>query len=165
MTPLANDYTGIKNMAVFPSAKIEDLATWAWNTKMSRGPDVVIGDNYLYRWWLIPRNDYMNVYLHQLNHDDDDRALHDHPGDNISLILEGSYREVTPEGTYIRRPGDYVTRLASDPHRLELITECTSIFWMGPKYRNWGFHCPQGFVPWNKFVDPDDPTKSGPGCD
>lgn len=162
--PTSNDYAGIKDMSIFPVASVESLAEWARGIKASREPDTVIGADYLRRWWIIPRNDYSNVYLHQLNHDDDDRALHDHPADNTSLILEGSYREITPEGSFIRKAGDMVRRSATDPHRLEWIEPVTSLFFMGPKYRNWGFHCPQGFVPWNQFVDPDNPALSGPGC-
>src|SRR5690606_32105599 len=33
-----------------------------------RGPDVIIGgahDPYLKRWWVIPRNRFFNIYLHQ----------------------------------------------------------------------------------------------------
>jgi hypothetical protein len=61
-----------------------------------REPDVVIGgrDNpYLLRWHLIPRNKLFGIYLHRFLRDDDDRALHDHPKNNISLILTTDYRE------------------------------------------------------------------------
>lgn len=162
LTPVSNDYSGLK--IVFPSASIEELAAWADGVR-DRAPDIVIGDDYIRRWWIIPRNDYMNIYLHQTNHDDDDRALHDHPGDNTSLILRGSYREIMPDGSRIRKPGDVVQRKAADAHRLEVVEgPVLSLFYMGTKYRQWGFHCPQGFVQWNLFVDPDDPTKAGPGC-
>lgn len=163
--PVTNDYSGLNNLAVFPVSDIEGLAKWAEEYKASRKHDVTIGDDYLRRWWIIPRNDYMNIYLHQLNHDDDDRALHDHPADNISLVISGGYTEVTPDGVFERKPGDVIHRKAGDAHRLELKGEqSTSLFYMGPKYRQWGFHCPDGWVQWNKFVDPDDPTKAGPGC-
>ena len=46
---------------------------------MTRAPDFVIGADYLRRWWVIPRNDSQNVYLHDIRKSDDDRALHDHP--------------------------------------------------------------------------------------
>lgn len=54
-----------------------------------RAPDVVIGEAdspYLLRWHPIPRNPIFNVYLHQFLRDDDDRALHDHPWVNVSLL-------------------------------------------------------------------------------
>jgi hypothetical protein len=30
--------------------------------------------------------------------------------------------------------------------------------------RDWGFHCPQGWVPWRKFVAADNPGAVGRGC-
>jgi hypothetical protein len=163
--PVSNDVTGLRNLERHPVNKLEDLQKWSRWYRGRRNPDVVIGGDYLSRWWIIPRNDYMNIYLHVLHRDDDDRALHDHPADNTSLIIDGSYREITPEGEFLREPGQIVHRKAADPHRLELVTEeCVSLFYMGPKYRQWGFHCPQGWVQWNLFVDPDNPELAGPGC-
>lgn len=62
-----------------------------------REPDFVIGEKgnpYLLRWWIIPRNRWFNVYLHKILRDYDDRALHDHPWWNVSIVLRGAYREV-----------------------------------------------------------------------
>jgi hypothetical protein len=66
-----------------------------------REPDFVIGADspggpYMRRWWIIPRNRFLNIYLHQILRDDDDRALHDHPWWNVSIILRGGYFECTP---------------------------------------------------------------------
>lgn len=67
-----------------------------------RKPDLTIltrdGGPYLERWWLIPRNKYFNVYLHKISDSDDDLALHDHPWFNCSIILKGSYDELTLTG-------------------------------------------------------------------
>ena len=52
----------------------------AWLRKLITGvPHMVIGgaeDPYLLRWYLIPRNPFVNVYLHKFLRSDDDRALH-----------------------------------------------------------------------------------------
>lgn len=62
-----------------------------------RKPDVVIGaTQYMDRWYIIPRNRLFNVYLHRLRHDDDPRALHDHPWWNVSIVLKGGYWEYMP---------------------------------------------------------------------
>jgi len=61
-----------------------------------RPPDFVIGPSempYLRRWWIIPRNRFFNIYLHQFLHSDDDRALHDHMYINLSILLRGRYIE------------------------------------------------------------------------
>lgn len=49
---------------------------------------------YLYRWHLIPRNKYFNIYLHKFVGDDPDRALHDHPWRSWSWLFKGSYQEI-----------------------------------------------------------------------
>jgi len=51
---------------------------------------------YLLRWYLLPRNRWMNLYLHKFCRDDDDRALHDHPWWFVSVMLVGTYREYVP---------------------------------------------------------------------
>lgn len=146
---------------------IGDMAAWA-RAKMIHDPDFVIGDPaYLRRWWIIPRNEWQNVYLHHILRDDDDRALHDHPWPNTSLLLIGSYREITPDGVFIREPGALVSRPAAAAHRLELIDgePCVSLFFTGQKVRDWGFHCPKGWVPWQQFTAGDNGELVGRGCE
>lgn len=148
------------------TASLEDLQAWARGIMQTRQPDFIIGESYLRRWWLVPRNDGCNVYLHEINKSDDDRALHDHPWDNISQLLLGAYIEHTPEGTFRREAGDIVHRKATAAHRLEVIPgeQAISLFITGPKVREWGFHCPKGWVPWREFVDERDTGQVGRGC-
>jgi hypothetical protein len=128
------------------------------------------------RWWLIPRNRWMNIYLHQFHRSDDGRALHDHPWWSVSVMLRGWMMEVTQHPTDIRkrlwtrisaggvrfRSGNMAHRLAvHDSQRGRVLT----LFITGPKFRDWGFYCPQGWRPWQKFVDPKNPGLPGPGCD
>jgi hypothetical protein len=145
---------------------IEGVKTWA-NGIMSREPDFIIGDNYLRRWWIIPRNEGCNVYLHEILHSDDDRALHDHPWDNTSMLLDGSYIEHTPEGSFVREAGSIVTRPATALHRLEVPDggRAVSLFITGPKVREWGFDCPKGWRHWTEFVDSRDSGQIGRGCE
>src|SRR6185436_5414494 len=108
-----------------------ELISWA----SSRPPDFVIGgraDPYLLRWHIIPRNRRFNVYMHQLRRSDDDRALHDHPWPNVSLVLRGHYVEHTIAAGGVhwraeRRPGDVVFRLPWAAHRLEVSAPCWSL--------------------------------------
>jgi hypothetical protein len=146
-------------------ATTADMLAWA-NGIMEREPDFVIGDNYLRRWWVIPRNEQCNVYLHEILHSDDDRAFHDHPWENTSLLIDGSYIEHTPEGTFERRAGYTITRPAHALHRLEILPggRAVTLFMTGPIVREWGFDCPKGWVPWRKFVDARDTGKVGVGC-
>ena len=146
-------------------ATIDDLAKWA-ETIMAREPDFVIGDNYLRRWWVIPRNQLCSVYLHEINASDDDRAFHDHPWENTSIVLAGSYIEHTPDGVFERHAGDTVSRPADALHRLEIEPgeRALTLFITGPVIREWGFACPQGWRHWKEFVDARDKGKIGRGC-
>lgn len=143
---------------------LPDMQSWAASV-MNRAPDVVIGDDYLRRWWVIPRNESVNVYLHDIRKSDDDRAPHDHPWANTSYLLFGSYIEHTPEGSFVRRAGDVVTRPAEALHRLEVIPgeRAVSLFITGPKLRDWGFQCEHGWVHWEDFTSADG-TRTGAGC-
>jgi len=143
-----------------------DLAPWAEQVMASRSPDFVIGDDYLRRWWIVPRNKQANVYLHMIRNSDDDRALHDHPWDSTSVIISGGYIEHTPEGSFARVSGDVITRKAEDAHRLEIVAgqPAVTLFLTGPNIREWGFHCPNGWRVWTEFVDARDKGQIGRGC-
>lgn len=133
-----------------------------------RPADFVIGEEdrpYMFRWWIIPRNRFFNIYLHKVCRNDDDRALHDHPWPSLSFVLTGQVREITRDGARILRRGRIVPRSATFRHRLELIDgHCWTLFFTGPRVRDWGFWCPQGFVPWQLFCSADDSSKVGRGC-
>lgn len=134
-----------------------------------RPPDVVIGgddDPYLERWWVIPRNRWFNIYLHHFLRDDDDRALHDHPWLNCSILLTGGYREHVPGRAIDRRRWWPVFRRAVASHRIELTHgQVWTLFITGPKIREWGFHCPQGWRHWTEFVAKTERgNMAGKGC-
>lgn len=138
-----------------------------------RRPDISIGgeeDPYLRRWWLVPRNRFFNVYLHQFMRSDDDRALHDHPWWNLSILLAGRYVEHTISAGGInvrteRQAGELKFRAAGAAHRIELIDgPCWTIFITGPRLREWGFHCPKGWVHWRDFTSGPSGERIGRGC-
>ena len=149
---------------------IEGLAQLLIESNAHRKPDFVIGgeDNpYMRRWHLQRQADTSSIYLHQVLRDDDDRALHDHPYHSVSVVLRGVMREILPGGKSRElRAGSVVTRSAEDAHRLEVIEgPVWSLFVTGPRIREWGFHCSNGWRHWKDFVNPDDPGQPGPGCD
>lgn len=143
-----------------------------------REPDFIIGkpgSPYMRRWYVIPRNRWFNVYLHNIVRSDDDRALHDHPWWNLSIVLKGGYWEYVPldaarpSGATIgsfRPAGSFVFRRATSSHRLAIPSgdSCWSLFITGRKVREWGFHCPQGWKVWTSFVDMSNTGAIGPGC-
>lgn len=176
----------------------------------SREPDFIIrpaGRDQTLRWHVIPRNRWFNIYVHKWIESDDDRAPHDHPYHNASILLEGHYVEWmlrhphavaagdTRERPFMRRQGHIYLRKAMTAHRVELreyvtedyrgdtITmihpwgfnklpgrtytkaECITLFITGRRFRDWGFHCPKGFVREDEFRDGRDKGKTGKGCD
>jgi hypothetical protein len=158
------------------------ILRWARNRK----PDFVIGGQespYLRRHWLLPRNPFFNVYVHEFLRSDDDRALHDHPWlFNASWLLQGYYFEHSANGCALRLAGDVKFRWGPAPHRIELlgsraqagevVTEpwhhalpCWTLFITGPRVREWGFLCQQGWVHWKRFTAPADKGSIGAGCD
>lgn len=141
-----------------------------------RPPDVVIGgddDPYLRRWWIVARNSRANAYLHNFCRSDDDRALHDHPWRNVSVLLSGSYTEHVEQGPpRLRQAGDVVARWSPLlAHRVELPRDadgrevpCWTLFLTGPNVREWGFLCPQGWRPWREFGGTKNGVTWGKGC-
>lgn len=163
-----------------------------------RPPDFVIGGAehpYLRRWWLTPWRGWSerakkhpqrwvhaigrlaellpNAYLHEFLRSDDDRALHDHPWANASILLRGEYVEHTIDAGGINRrawlsAGNVRLRCSGRlAHRIELTNgPCWTLFITGPRYRSWGFHCPeQGWIHWERFTATDDRGAVGKGCD
>lgn len=139
-----------------------------------------IGAGYLLRWHLIPRNPWFNVYLHKFIGDDDDRALHDHPWCSLSLRLKGMVIEHHNSPLYYEScTGDIygaITmssfshpaprlcfRPATHAHRLELVGNkpCWTLFITGPRKREWGFHCPNGWQHWSTMTAKDGRTIGG----
>lgn len=159
------------------------LLLLAWRIALCRfrAPDFVIGkpgSAYMNRWYVIPRNRWFNLYLHEILRSDDDRALHDHPWVNCSIVLKGGYWEIVPEQApsfswpvpstldVWRGRGSVVFRRPSSAHRLVIAgaSPCWSLFVTGPKVREWGFWCPRGWKLWTDFVDRGNTGAVGPGC-
>lgn len=163
---------------------------------LKREPDLYIGGRenpYLLRWYVIPKNPVFNIYLHNFRRSDDDRALHDHPWlFNVSILLKGEYFEHVPADKKRwpedlstvrkhRRPGAVYFRPSRAPHRVELPRfaledrkgnynmkeiPCWTLFITGPRVREWGFYCQQGWIFWKKFVsNRPGVSEVGAGCD
>lgn len=144
-----------------------DMPTLARLLVGNRDPDQIVDDTvdgvdvpYLLRWYIKRADADLkgvdgNVFLHCFLRSDYDRALHNHPWDSCSIILDGEYLEyVENHISWHRRPGDIIMRAAKHAHRVELIDgkPCWSLFITGPKYREWGFLTgPNGWVHWAEF--------------
>lgn len=141
--------------------------------KTSGEPPKGLHNPFLIRWFVIPKNKWCNIYLHKFMRDDEDRALHDHPWPNVSLLLVNKYIEVTagPLGEVVRKmyyAGELRFRRATTAHRIELVRTrmaghkrtkaqrergqpSWSLFITGPVMRPWGFHCSAGWREQHEF--------------
>ncbi len=125
---------------------------------------------YMLRWWKIKRNAFFNIYYHRVLRSDDDRALHDHPWWNFSIILAGSYFEhcINDGGVNVktrydagavrfRRAGTFAHRLELERYDKSVFTvgekPVHTIFITGPVLRRWGFHHPEQWVDAYDFDD------------
>lgn len=177
----------------------------------ARPPDFEIGppgDRYMQRWHLTPWSTYPrgtvpknlweafwrrlpNLYLHRFLHDDEDRALHDHPWTSVSWLLRGNYWEVLfvpkseqlveklraeglprPTTKVFRPQGSVNARGSETAHRVVLERDAAgqpvqaiSLFFTGFKVREWGFHCPKAWRVWKEFVGERDKGAVGRGCE
>lgn len=150
---------------------------WSWLPILLSGkPHFYVGGQeqpYLLRWYLLPRNPLINLYLHKFVRDDEDRAEHNHPWICLSLMIRGGYIEHSCGTKTYRYAPSIAFRWSSHVHRVELHEDfetgekrpCWTIVLTGPKVRTWGFFCPKGFVPWFDFVDQRDHGNIGRGCE
>jgi hypothetical protein len=136
----------------------------------------IMRDNevYIRRWHIIPRNRWFNIYLHKTMLSDRE-VFHDHPWNNLSIILWGGYIEVMPtyveyvkgkDGDYkaqtvgvkqrYRLAGDFIYRKAEQPHFLVQPLKdkpCWSLFITGKLRRTWGFYTKRGWLPHTTVVE------------
>lgn len=156
-----------------------------------REPDLYIGGKenpYLLRWRLLPKNKYpINIYLHKMLRDDDDRGLHDHPWPFITFILWGGYIEVQPAPEWrhlwklarhndtgaawtafyrrhiekVRRPLSILYRPKHWPHRLKLRGKCSwSLVITFRPVQRWGFYTKRGWIDSRYFTRTTDKSST-----
>lgn len=116
-------------------------------------PDRRTNQDYMHRYYLFLKDRKkfpFNVTLHKIV-SSDDPIMHDHPWPYMTIILKGGYYEHTPvfndegkkfaESTRWRGPGSIIFRGAKEYHWLELEDgkPATTLFFMGPQQRDWGF--------------------------
>lgn len=129
----------------------------------------------MHRWHLLRWRGWQ-LALHKIWRSDDDRALHDHRADNLSIILKGEYTEYPGEWGHgqVYRAGQWLFRKAETPHRLILnVGQPVWTLWLRwPPRREWYFHCPgKGLVHWKRFTaetdysTPGSTSTVGRGCD
>ncbi len=108
---------------------------------------------YMYRW--IINFGSASIRLHHWKKPDDLRYPHDHPGWFITLVLKGSYDDISSDGTI-----DHLSRFsirfrrATHAHSVKPAPEgCLTLLICGKKTRNWGFWIGSKFKRPLKYFD------------
>jgi hypothetical protein len=117
---------------------------------------------FLLRWFIHgEKHRWGNAYLHQFIRNDEDRALHDHPWYNMSLLLGGQYIEHTIDAgginrRHIFRPGDVKLRSPKAAHRVELTSGGTLLLGdcpeRAPNLPTWVQSDPAKSPAWSLFL-------------
>ena len=128
------------------------------------------GSTYMRRWWLLPkwcldfdsRRGYpmpkkwmpFSIRLHHIVRPDADRHLHDHPFNFRSILLQGWYVELRPDGGRTITAGETYRAPATRWHRISQLSEggVWSLFIMGRRVNDWGFLVDGEKVPWQRYL-------------
>lgn len=110
--------------------------------------------DYMRRYFLLgrtPETPGSKARYHQILQSDR-QDLHDHPWDFISIILNGTYVETTPDDERAYGPGTVLVRKAEQLHRLTLHAGPVWTFVLvSPARRRWGYHTCDGWVHWSTY--------------
>lgn len=93
---------------------------------------------YLIRWTFIFFN--YSIKLHHWIRSDDKRFFHDHSCNFLSIILKGSYTNITPNGKINVKAGSFWYARADFRHYLDIPKEgAWTLLSCGRPWRKWGF--------------------------
>ncbi len=81
-----------------------------------------------------------SLRVHEWIRSDDKRYMHDHPWSFLTIVLRGSYTDVSAKGRDVLRAGSIRFRRATHRHYVEVPAGgAVSFLITGPKVRDWGF--------------------------
>ena len=129
-----------------------DWCLWRWTDVDPEGQNEI----YLTRLHLF-QTPWFSCMLHWIKRADPQPDLHDHPNTFLSIILRGWYEEeIVPRGQdhRIRRHISlFNLKRPTDKHRIVALAGRTlTLVLAGPVVRGWGFHAPEGWVPWRQYI-------------
>lgn len=145
---------------------LQTIADWCKKKGKSKMITKLNGDYYLERFYVLfplswEKYTPFNIYLHKF-YSSDEGDLHDHPWNNISLVLSGRYWEETESDNslftaqyHLRVPGDIVFRKATDKHKISIVNHSApvwTLFLMGRRFREWGFYPNGKWMDWRTYL-------------
>jgi hypothetical protein len=133
-----------------------NLRRWSINTRHVIGQP---GNPMLERWRLL-QTPWFGLYVHHIYREDLDRVPHDHPWVFTSLVLRGGYIEEYRADARVNRNDVRRAHARWSVHRFPLqaahriisvLPGTTTLVWVGPKVRTWGFYDGWDWVPWGDY--------------
>ncbi len=112
------------------------------------------GTVYLTRWTLARIHGW-SLKLHLIREPHWTRCPHDHPWRFWVMPIWGGYIEDNQDGRQRLRVGWIYYRAAEHRHRIRSLPKGKSlgIVVTAPKSRDWGFHTPEGWLKWTRFLE------------
>lgn len=90
---------------------------------------------------------WFSVRVHEWIRSDDARYLHDHPWDFVTIVLRGSYIDVSPSCRDQLQTGSIRFRRATHQHYVEVpASGAVTLLITSAPLRNWGFHVGTKFI-------------------
>ncbi len=118
---------------------------FTWGEKLGR-PECP----YMRRWAL--NFGFFSLRIHHWYSSDDPRYFHDHPWWFVTLVISGSYTDVSTIGNEPMTPGTIRYRPALHRHTVSVSDGgCWTFMITGPTIRKWGFWVNGKFRKANKF--------------
>lgn len=118
-----------------------------WNEKLGRSECP-----YMKRW--VFNFGLFSIRIHKWYRSDDSRFMHDHTFNFITLVLKGSYDDISPTKKDKLKAGSVRFRKAEHIHYVKVPeTGCTTLLLCSPPKRNWGFWIGKKFVRPLKYFD------------
>jgi hypothetical protein len=127
------------------------------------------GSLYMGRYGIFETH-WLSIRIHHIATADNDRVLHDHPWNFLSLVLKGGYIEERPyadipcwddekEMTYrvTRKRWSFGFRRATSRHRVSFVEPDTwTLFIYGRLRQPWGFITQHGKIFWRRYLETTD---------
>jgi hypothetical protein len=106
-----------------------------------------------FRRWELLKTKWFSIWIHGIYESDQDLHLHNHPWDFKSIVLKGSYIELTEKGFVWQTPLKFNSRNGENFHKIyKLLTPVVyTLFFVTPPKREWGYEVNGEFITHEKY--------------
>jgi len=106
-----------------------------------------------FRRWELLKTKWFSIWIHGIYESDQDLHLHNHPWDFKSIVLKGSYIELTERGFVWQTPLKLNSRNGENFHKIyKLLTPVVyTLFFVTPTKREWSYEVNGEFITHEKY--------------